>query len=83
MQPFPIEIMADRKQLENVEYFKYLRSLKTNDAILTRENKPRIILAKAAFNKKKILFTSKLKLNLGGKKLVKCYIGSIALKVLC
>jgi hypothetical protein len=35
-------------------------------------------MAKAAFNKKKNLFTSKLDLNLR-KKLVKCYIWSIAL----
>jgi hypothetical protein len=35
-------------------------------------------MAKAAFNKKKTLFTRKLDLNLK-KKLVKCYIWSIAL----
>jgi hypothetical protein len=35
-------------------------------------------MAKAAFNKKKTLFTSKLDLNLR-KKLVNCYIWSIAL----
>ena len=35
-------------------------------------------MAKAAFNKKKTLFTSTLDLNLR-KKLVKCYIWSIAL----
>jgi hypothetical protein len=40
--------------------------------------KSRIAMAKAAFNKKKNLFTSKLELNLR-KKLVKCYIWSIAL----
>ena len=39
---------------------------------------PRIAMAKAAFNKKKTLFTSKLDLNLR-KKLVKCYIWSMAL----
>ena len=35
-------------------------------------------MAKAAFNKKKTLFTSKLDLNLR-KKLIKCYIWSMAL----
>ena len=40
--------------------------------------KSRIAMAKAAFNKKKTLFTSKLDLNLR-KKLVKCYIWSMAL----
>jgi hypothetical protein len=48
-----------------------------NDARCTREIKPRIAMAKAAFNKKKNLFTSKLDLNLR-KKLVKCYTWSIA-----
>ena len=38
-------------------------------------------MAKAAFNKKKYLFTSKLDLNLR-KKLVKCYIWSMAFMVL-
>jgi hypothetical protein len=49
----------------------------TNDARCTREIKSRIAMAKAAFNKK-TLFTRKLDLNLR-KKLVKCYIWSIAL----
>ena len=40
--------------------------------------KSRIAMAKAAFNKKKNLFTSKLDLNLR-KKLVKCYVSSMAL----
>jgi hypothetical protein len=37
-----------------------------------------IAMTKAAFNRKKTLFTSKLNLELS-KKLVKCYIWSIAL----
>jgi hypothetical protein len=77
-QPSPMKIMIDRKQLENVEYFNYLGSIITNDARCTREIKSRIAMAKAAFNKKKNLFTSKLDLNLR-KKLVKCYLWSIAL----
>ena len=40
--------------------------------------KSRIAMAKALFNKKKILFTSKLDLNLR-KRLVRCYVWSIAL----
>jgi hypothetical protein len=50
----------------------------TSDASCTCEIKSRIAMAKAAFNKKKNLFTSKLDLNLK-MKLVKCYIWSIAL----
>jgi hypothetical protein len=76
-QPYPIKIMIDKKQLENVEYFNYLGSKITNDARCTREIKSRIAMAKADFNKM-TLFTSKLDLNLR-KKLVKCYIWSTAL----
>jgi hypothetical protein len=50
----------------------------TNDARCTHEIKSRLARAKAALNKKKTLFTSKLDLNLR-QKLVKCYIWSIAL----
>ena len=70
--------MIDQKQLENVECFKYLGSILTNDGRCTREIKSRIIVAKAAFNNKKTLFTSKLYLNLRNK-LVKYYIWSMAL----
>jgi hypothetical protein len=50
----------------------------TNDARCTRETKFRIVVAEAAFNRKKTLLSSKLDLN-SRKKLVKCYIWSIAL----
>jgi hypothetical protein len=70
--------MIDQKQFENVEHLNYLGSMITSDARCTREIKSRIAMTKAAFNKKKNIFTSKLELNLR-KKLVKCYIWSIAL----
>jgi hypothetical protein len=50
----------------------------TNDGSCTCEIKCRIAMAKAAFNKKRALFTSTLDLEVR-KKLVKCYIWSIAL----
>jgi hypothetical protein len=50
----------------------------TNDARCTREIKSRIATAKAAFNKQKSFFASKLDLNLR-KKPVKCYIWIIPL----
>jgi hypothetical protein len=50
----------------------------TNEARCTYEIKSMFAMAKAAFKKKKTLFTSKLDSNLR-KKLVKCYIWSIAL----
>jgi hypothetical protein len=49
----------------------------TYDGRCTREIKFRIFVTKASFNRKKTLFTSKLDLNLR-KKLVECYIWSIA-----
>ena len=55
---------------------KQTRNLE-RDGRCTCEMKSRIAMAKAAFNKKKNLFTSKLDLNLR-KKLVKCYVWSMA-----
>jgi hypothetical protein len=49
----------------------------TDFGTCTWEIKSRIAMARVAFNKKKNLFTSKLDLNLR-KKLVKCYIWSMA-----
>jgi len=63
-QPFPVKIMIDQKQLENAESLKYLGSMLTNDGNCTCEIKSRIAMAKAAFNKKRALFTSTLGLKL-------------------
>ena len=41
-----------QKQLENVESFKYLCSILTNDGRCTCEIKCRVAMAKVAFNKK-------------------------------
>ena len=59
--------------LDNVECFKHLGSMLTDGARCTGEIKCRIAMAKAAFNKKKSLFTGTLDLNLR-EKLVKRYI---------
>ena len=77
-RPSPVTIIIDQKQPENVECFKYSGSLLTNDGRRTCEIKSRIVMAKAACSKKKTLFTSTMDLNLR-KKLVKCYIWSMAL----
>jgi hypothetical protein len=77
-QPFPVKIIIDQKQLENVESFKYFGSILTNDGRCTCKIKCRIAMAKAAFSEKRALFTSTLDLELR-KKLVKCHIWSIAL----
>ena len=76
-QPSPVTITIDQ-QLENLKCFKYLGSMLTDDGTCTCEIKSRIVMAKAAFNKKKKLFTSKLDLNLR-KKLVKFYVWNMAL----
>jgi len=76
-QQFPVKIIIDHKQLENVESFKYLGSILTNDGRCTCEIKCRIAMTKAAFNKKRTLFTSTLGLELR-KKLVNCYVWSTA-----
>ena len=77
-QPLPVKIMIDQKQLENVESFKYLGNILTNDGRCTCEIKCRIGMAKAAFNKKRAPFTSTLDFEMR-KKLMKCYNWSIAL----
>ena len=59
-------------------FLKYLGSILTNDGRCTCEIKCRTAIAKAAFHKKRALFTGTLDLELR-KKLVKCYIWSIAL----
>ena len=63
--------MVDQKQLENVKCFKYLGSMLAEDGRCTWEIKSRIGMAKAAFNKKRNLFTRKLNLR---KRLVRCYV---------
>jgi hypothetical protein len=70
--------MIDIKEPENVEYFNYLVSMITNEAICTHEIKSRIGMAKEVFNKSKAIFTSKLDVNLR-KKCVKCYIWNTSL----
>jgi hypothetical protein len=69
--------MIDLKQLVTVEHISYFGSTITNDEKWTREMKSRISMAKAPFNRKNTCFTSIKNLNLR-KKLVKCYILSIA-----
>jgi len=52
-----------------VEYFTYLGLMTTNGARCRRETKSRIVMGKAAFDKRENVFTGKLDLNLR-KKLV-------------
>jgi hypothetical protein len=77
-QPSPVTITIDQTQLENVKCCKYLGSMLTEDGRCTCEIKSGIAMAKVVFNKKKNLFTSTLDLYLR-KRLVRCYVRSIAL----
>jgi hypothetical protein len=54
-QSFPVQIMINKKQQGNVEYFNNLGSLITNNARCTRDSKSKIAMARAAFIKKEIL----------------------------
>jgi hypothetical protein len=74
-EPSTVQILIGQKQLKSLEYFNCLCSTITNNARCTREIKFRIVMAKAAFNRKNTLFISKLDLNLR-EKLVKCCIWS-------
>ena len=76
-QPSPVH-MIDQKQLENGKYFNYLDIMVKRDKHICMKLKYRTSIAKAAFNNKKPLLTSKKDLNLR-KKLVNCCIWSIAL----
>ena len=67
--------MIVQKHLENVECFKYLGSMLTNDGMCTCGLNIGLPLAKAAFSKERTLFTSTLDLNLW-KNLVKCCYGA-------
>jgi len=46
-QPLPVKIIIDQIQLQNVEAFKYLGSILTNDGRCMCEIKCRIAMAKA------------------------------------
>jgi hypothetical protein len=60
--PTPIQIMTDQKQPENVKYWKYFDSIITYEARCTGEINSRIAMEKAAFKKRRTLFTNKLNL---------------------
>ena len=68
---YMIQLFNFRYFIFYVRSFKYLGSILTNGGRCTCEIKCRIAMAKAAFNKKRTLFTSTLDLELR-KKLVKC-----------
>jgi hypothetical protein len=73
-----LQINVVKGELKEVCHFKYLGSVLTRDGYSTWQIKMRITTVKEAFNRKISLLTSKLNMKLI-KKLVRCYIWSIAL----
>ena len=73
-----LQIKVNNRELKEVDHFKYLGSVLTRDGYCTREIKIRIAIAKESFIRKMPLLTSKLNIELK-KKLVRCYVWSIAL----
>jgi hypothetical protein len=71
-----LQINVNNRELKKVDHFKYLGSVLTRDGYCTMEIK--MSIAKEAFNRKMSLLTSKLNNELK-KKLVRCYVWSIAL----
>jgi len=55
-QPSTVQIRMDQKQFENVEYLNSSGNLITDDAKYTSEIKSRIVVAQAAFSKRKTFF---------------------------
>jgi len=54
-QPCPVTIMTDQKQLENVEYFKYLGSMLASDGRCTCEIKSRLPRQKLHSTRRRLL----------------------------
>jgi len=78
VQPDRRDFQGGGEVIEHKMCFEFLCSMLTEDGRCTCEINSRIVMAKAAFNKKKNIFTSKLDLNLR-KRLVRCYVWGIAL----
>jgi hypothetical protein len=66
-QLLPVKFIIDKKKLDNLESSKYLCRMLTNNGRCTCAIKSRIAMEKAAFNKKRALFTSKIDLELRKK----------------
>ena len=77
-QGAPVKTTIAGRNLEEVDNFKYLGSLLTNDGSCSKEIRTRIAMGKAAFEKEKRLLTGKLNMTLK-KRLVKSLIWSVVL----
>ena len=73
-----LQIKVSNRELQEVGHSKYLGNVLIRDGYCSREIKMRIAIAKEAFSSKISHLTSKLNIDLK-KKLVRCYVWSIAL----
>jgi len=71
-----IQVIIHQKPTGESGIFQQLCRMITKDARCTRDIKSRVSMTNAAFNKKKIISTSKLELKIS-KKIVKSYICNI------
>jgi len=73
-----LKIYVDGQQVEQVNQFRYLGSLISEDGYCTKEIQSRIEMAKKVFMERKKLFTGKMNLELK-KRIMKCLVWSVAL----
>lgn len=72
-----INITLENKDIVQVDYFKYLGNIKTNDRKSKEEIRSRIVQAKNTFLKKKKLLTSKNMNIVTEKKLTRTYVWTV------
>jgi hypothetical protein len=73
-----VNILIKSEKLEQVDYFKYLGSYITSDCRSQIEVRKRIAMGKKAFNKKKVLLTHRLNLELK-KRIIKTVVWCVVL----
>ena len=72
-----IKVTLNGKQLQQVKEFRYLGSVITRNAKCHEDIKKRIAIAKAAFNKRREIFTKSIGINTR-KRIMKCLVWSVA-----
>ena len=73
-----VKIYIDGQLLEQVQQFRYLGCLITEDGYCDKEIRSRVGLAKVKFMERKKILSSKMNLDLR-KRIVKCLVWSVAL----
>ena len=71
-----VKICIDEEMMKQVEQFRYLGSLTSEDGYYEKDIQSRTEIAKKAFMNKKRLFTSKMNLELK-KRIIRCLISGV------